>query len=90
MLSTDSMGLITGWRVGAVGAAGGFNFDAEHRRRRPPFRTGQGPPATGAAAQKRWGLLESALRRRAVVAVMEPADLRNLDDASDRERRGGS
>jgi hypothetical protein len=36
------------------------------------------------------GLLEPSLRRCAVVAVMQAVHLWNLDDASGRERRGGS
>ena len=36
------------------------------------------------------GLVEPTLRRCAVVAVMQAVHLWNLDDASGRERRGGS
>ena len=87
MLSASSMALITGWvepsstegstptRSIAVGAD-----LTEHAKAVVSWRT----------STETTGLVEPSLRRCAVVAVMQAVHLWNLDDASGRERRGGS
>ena len=88
MLGASSMALITGWRSAVVqpqaplqrgSIAVGVHL-TEHSKTVLSWRT----------STETTGLLELSLRRCAVVAVMQPVDLRNFDDASGGEWRGGS
>ena len=83
------MALITGWRWGRgereaslqrVGIAVGVDVTEHARQTR---QLAQWHRDDGV-------LLEPSLRRCAVVSVMQPVDLRNLDDASGGELRDGA